>query len=82
MLTVEELLGMVSEVIESPVVPADAHRSLDDIGLDSLALTLLALALTERYPMVEMPASDGLIDPSWTVAELHHVVMAEVARFE
>lgn len=79
--TLEELVALASEALDAELTQADDHLSLSDLGFDSLSLTVMSVAINERFPFMEMPATDGLIDPSWTLAELHHLIAAEVERY-
>ena len=64
------------EAPSNEIVP----MTLVELDLDSLDLAVLVESLREQFGEFEIEATDGFIDPNWTVAELHHFVAATVDR--
>ena len=79
-MTIEELIALIEEAIERSIDSSDRRQSLATIGLDSLDLVTVAVSLDAEYGAIELPATEGMIDPAWSIAELHHFVQAFLER--
>jgi len=58
----------------------DYRLTLTDIGLDSLGIVVVLEALRGEFGEFEIEATDGFVDPTWSLAEFHHMVASTVER--
>lgn len=79
-MTLEELIDLIEESVERAIDVDFPNRSLAEIGLDSLDLVAVAVSLDAAFGQIELPATEGMIDPAWSLAELHHFVQAFLDR--
>ncbi len=71
----------LEEVLQRDV-PDDRlfQRTLAEHGFDSLDQATLLLSIDENFPGVEVEQVDGVIDPTWTIPELHHFITVALER--
>jgi acyl carrier protein len=68
-----EIRRVVGNELELPVEVRPTDRLIDDLGLDSMTLTTLAVALEDRFQII---LSDGEATQIKTVGELARCVVA------
>lgn len=80
-LELDRFLTYVQSALRRDWSPDQSRTAtLLDLGLDSLDLVELNSALLDEYGDFDLEAGDGLIDPAWTLADLHHLMCAGIER--
>jgi hypothetical protein len=52
------------------------QTTLGELDLDSLDFAVISALLASLAPDLVLPTANGLIDPSWTIGEIHHLLCA------
>ena len=76
-LVILEIRRVVEEELAAPRLVRPSDRLVDDLGLDSMTLTTLAVALEDRFQVL---LSDDAATQVETVAELARCVVARVCN--
>jgi hypothetical protein len=72
-----ELTAALQTALGRPLPSLFPHRTaLAELALDSLDVVAIAQMVGTLVPGFVVPTSNGLIDLSWTVGELHHLLCA------
>ena len=79
--TLHEFILWLEDLFQREVERDQLHqRSLTDHGFDSLDHATLLISISERFPGVDTEQVDGVIDPTLTIPELHHLIVAGLER--
>ena len=77
LISISELTTAVKRALERELATLHPYQTtLGELDFDSLDFAVVSALLAHLAPGVVLPTANGLVDPSWTIGEIHHLLCA------